>query len=585
MKYALNAKEENIKRSMFSDIKRLLPLLKPEKKALSIALVALIISSLTNLAGPLLLGIAIDQYITTKQFEGTLLIAGLMLGVYGIALISMYVQTSVMGGVGQRTLFKLRNDIFLTLQRLPIAFFNQNKAGDLISRINNDTEKLNDFFSRSLIQFMGNIFMMIGAGVMIIVLHIELGLAALLPAVLLIGVIQLVSPWIKRKNAAGLRATGQLSGEVQESLGNFKVILAFHRRDYFRKRFDEANEHNYQASVWAGIANQIFTPIFTLAYNIAQVVVLGYGIYLISTGAFTVGLLISFFTYINRFYEPLRFMAALWASFQVALAGWDRVSDILELESDLTVVPDTTQENTQNVLTFKNVGFAYEDGVHVIRDVDFTLERGKTYALVGPTGGGKTTTASLMARLYDPTEGRILLAGKDIRSYSPEERTRKIGFIVQDPFLFSGTVRDNLLYGNDTLMHMTSEELSQRLTKAHLDKLINKFPEGLETQVSASLDAMSLGQKQLIAFMRAVLREPDLLILDEATANIDTVTEQLLEEILLNLPAKTTKVVIAHRLNTIENADEIFFVNGGSLTRAHSMEEAVNMLLHNKRAS
>jgi ATP-binding cassette subfamily B protein len=205
--------------------------------------------------------------------------------------------------------------------------------------------------------------------------------------------------------------------------------------------------------------------------------------------------------------------------------------------------------------------------------------------MVGPTGGGKTTTASLMARLYDPTSGRVLLDGRDIRSCPPEERTRKIGFILQEPFLFTGTIRDNVLYGNDRYHRYSDEQILELLTERNLDGLLTRFEQGLETKVAAVGDAISLGQKQLIAFMRAVLRDPELLILDEATANIDTVTEQLLEHILDKLPKSTTTVIIAHRLNTIANADEIFFVNARDITPAGSMEHALDMLLHGKRAS
>jgi len=217
--------------------------------------------------------------------------------------------------------------------------------------------------------------------------------------------------------------------------------------------------------------------------------------------------------------------------------------------------------------------------------VSLHLERGKTYALVGPTGGGKTTTASLMARLYDPTDGVVRFAGRDIRTIPPEERAMRIGFILQEPFLFTGTVRDNIVYGNIALKDATDAELSKLLDQNGLSTLLTRFESGLETKVTSAGDSISLGQKQLIAFIRAVLRNPELLILDEATANIDTVTEQLLEEILLKLPASTTKVIIAHRLNTIDNADEIFFINGAKVTEAGSMERAVDLLLHGEMAS
>ena len=210
---------------------------------------------------------------------------------------------------------------------------------------------------------------------------------------------------------------------------------------------------------------------------------------------------------------------------------------------------------------------------------------GKTYALVGPTGGGKTTTASLIARLYDPTEGKVLLNGTDIRNYKSAERTKEIGFILQEPFLFTGTLRENILYGNDEYQSYTNQNLSKVIQEAGLTELLMRFEKGLDTELKATVDSVSLGQKQLIAFIRAVLRKPRILILDEATANIDTVTEKLLEEILAKLPKETTRIIIAHRLNTIENADEIFFVNAGKVTAAGTLDNALDMLLEGKRIS
>lgn len=213
------------------------------------------------------------------------------------------------------------------------------------------------------------------------------------------------------------------------------------------------------------------------------------------------------------------------------------------------------------------------------------MEAGKTYALVGPTGGGKTTTASIMARLYDPLEGMVLLKGRDIRSYTPEERAEKIGFILQEPFLFTGTVRDNILYSNSRYHQYSNSKFLEVLQEARLEGLLTTFDQGLDTEILSGGESLSIGQKQLIAFMRAVLRQPELLILDEATANIDTVTEQLLGQILNNLPKETTLVIIAHRLNTIENADEIYFINSGEVTRAGSFKEAVDKLMSGKRLS
>jgi ATP-binding cassette subfamily B protein len=381
-----------------------------------------------------------------------------------------------------------------------------------------------------------------------------------------------------------LQTLGGMSSEVQESLNNFKVIVAFNRSDYFRLKFNSANDKNFQASMSSGFANGLLMPLYGFAAHLAQLLVVAYGIYLIGTGAVTLGLLIGFLLYVNSFYGPMRQLATVWSSFQLALASMDRISEVLALASDMPVIA-ASEAQSESVLTFRQVHFHYPGGSDVLRDISFELEPGKAYALVGPTGGGKTTTALLMARLYDPTGGSVLLNGRDIRSYTPEERARKIGFIPQEPFLFSGTVRDNVLYGNEKYKDYSSEKLSEVLEEANLSRLLARFSEGLDTPVSTSGNSISLGQKQLIAFMRATLREPELLILDEATANIDTVTEELLQEILNKLPATTTKVIIAHRLNTIDNVDQIFFVNSGEITLAGSMEHAVDMLLHEKRAS
>lgn len=574
------------KSSAWSALKKLLRLIQGERKNLVVAFAAILINSGLNLLGPLLIGYTIDHYVQTKQMHGVLVNSGILLGIYLLALGANYLQTQLMGSIGQRVLYTLRNAIFEKLQSLPVAFFNQNKAGDLISRINNDTNKLNQFFSQSLMRFVGSIATMIGAGIFLLSIQVQLGAAALVPALLIVLFTRLVSPWVKRKNAVNLKTVGGMSAEVQESLANFKTIIAFNRRDYFRERFDRTNQDNYKTAVGAGLANNLLMPVYSLFTSVAQLIVLVYGIYLIAAGNFTVGLLISFLAYANNFYSPLRQLAALWANFQVALAGWDRISYILSLESDLkTEAGVAARSGTSSVLEFRKVQFRYPQGKKILHQVSFTLERGKTYAFIGPTGGGKTTSASLIARLYDPEEGTVFLDGKDIRAYSPAERSRKIGFILQDPFLFTGTVRDNILYANERYQNRSDEQITDILERANLGVLLQRFEEGLQTRVDSGGDSLSLGQKQLIAFIRAVLRNPEILILDEATANIDTVTEKLLEDILKNLPGSTTRVIIAHRLNTIENADEIFFVNAGEVTPAGSLDNAMNLLLQGKRTS
>ncbi len=537
-------------------------LLAPERRTLIWASCAILLTSALNLGAPAVIAHAIDGPLTRGDFQGVLQHGWLLLAMYLFALGTQYFQTLQMGTVGQRVLYRLRGQVFDKLSELPVAFFDRHQTGDLISRINNDTDKVNQFFSQSLMQFVGSFATMLGAGVFLLGLNPRLGTAALLPAVVMLVLTRLLSPWIKRRNAESLKTTGDLSAEVNESLANFKVLVAFERRDFFRRSFAEVNDKNTREAMKAGVANGVLAPVFTLCAQIGQLVVLGLGLSMVAQGQFSLGLLIGYFVYVNRFYDPMRQLAALWASFQAAGAAYERIAEVLAETNSLPIKEQTQASETpaKGRLEFREVQFGYREGQRVLQDVDFCLEVGKTYAFVGPTGGGKTTTASLMARLYDPTGGTILLDGRDLRTYSGEERSQKIGFILQEPYLFGETVGDNV----ESLLEL------ERL-----------FPEGLKTPI----EGLSLGQRQVVAFLRAVLREPELLILDEATANIDTVTEGALSEILQRLPESTTQVVIAHRLNTIENADAIFFVNGGRVQLAGSMEQAVCLLRHESRTS
>ncbi|ODT58484.1 multidrug ABC transporter, partial [bacterium SCN 62-11] len=510
-----------------------------------------------------------------RDWKGLLQGCLLLLVLYGFAGVAVYFQSVWTGTAGQQLLFRLRNLLFEKLQQLPLSFFQVNQSGDLISRLNNDTDKINQFFSQALMQFVGGLITMVGAAGFLLALDLRLGLVALAPALVLLVLTRLLAPLTRARNAENLKSLGNLSAESSDSLENFKVVVAFDRRDYFRDRFDKANQTNYRTALRASLVNQLFIPTYALSSNLAQLIVLLYGLQQVSRGELTVGMLIGYLVYVTRFYDPVRGMASLWTTFQTAMAGWDRIHAILSLESNLPVVPcESVPEGDCLRLEFRGVNFGYIPEREILKEVQLRLEPGKSYALVGPTGGGKTTTASLMARLYDPTQGQVLLDGRDLRSFPAEERSQKIGFILQDPFLQAGTLRQNFQYANGRY----ADEL---IAEMHMESLLSGFPEGLETQVAG----LSLGQKQIVAFMRAVLRKPDLLILDEATANIDTVTESALSSILEQLPAATTRVTIADRLNTIASADQIYFINQGRVQLAGSMAEAVQLLREGGRSS
>ena len=591
MDYALKPSGADSKAETLASAGRALaPLLADEKQNLAVAIACVLISTASNLLTPVLVAKVIDTAIRHGDYGLLLRYAGVLAAIYLVALGTSYLQTLRMGTVGRNVLFRMRNRLFSQLSRLPIAFFAQNRAGDLISRVNNDTDRINQFFSQALMQMFGNSFLVAGAGILLLSLNWKMGLVALLPALAIVLITQAISPWVKRSNRRGLESLGALSGDISESLANFQVIVAFNRTDYFREKLDAANQRNYRAAVTAGVSSGLFAPLYTLAGSAGQILVLALGVWLIARHELTVGLLIGYLLYVTSFYNPLRQLATVWSSLQLAMAALDRVSDVLNLESDLVQIPQTSAFKPGALLRFENVGFSYPGGKRVLDDVSLTLERGRTYALVGPTGGGKTTTAMLMARLYDPSEGTVYLDGRDIRGFDPAERAVRIGFILQDPFLLGGTVGDNIAYGHSEFGALTDkalleEALTARMAELGLSDFMARFSEGLATPIKGGGAGLSLGQKQLVAFLRAVLRQPEILILDEATANIDTVTEQMLEEVLAKLPAATTRVIIAHRLNTIQNADEIYFVGGGALTAAGSMDHAMEMLLGHESVS
>ncbi len=587
MDYNLNNKEE--KTGLLKTIKSFNLFISGEIKAMGLALTMVIVTSLTSILGPKLQGDALDDLLSNRDLNTLLAFVGLMALVYIIGALASFLQIYITGKLGQRVLFKLRNVIFNKLQMLPLAFFNANRGGDLISRINNDTDKVNSFLSEYLIRLLGSIFVLVGIAISMFVLNIQLAAVTLSVTVILFVITQVISPILKRLNRVSLDATGNLSAQIQEGLSAFKVIIAFNRRDYFADKFQEFNEKNYLASIKADIASQFLKPIYDLASSAAQVIVVVYGLSLVTRGEITFGLLFTFFTYTQRFYDPLRMMAQIWSNVQLALAAWSRINQVLKLESNLRVVESSSNTDTGsqsiNAIEFEDVNFGYQNEDPILKNVNLELEKGKTYALVGPTGGGKSTTASLMVRLYDPTSGVINFWGKDIKSYSFKELSNRIGFILQDPLLFTGTVGENIRYGNNELASLSDQELLDRLKEAGLSDFIEKFDNGLETAINNNAENISLGQKQIISFIRIILRNPDLLILDEATANIDTVTEELLQNIINKLPKKTTKVIIAHRLNTIKKADQIFFVNNGSIEKAKDFKNVESLILKQKRSS
>ncbi len=572
-------------------LRTLYQFLKGSRLAMFMAFVYLLINSATTIIAPFIIGDVTNKYLITADKDNLLKSVILLGAIYIVGAIFRFYQALVMGRVGQDILLRLRAAVFRKVQSLPLMFFNQNKSGDLISRINNDTEKMNQAFSETLLRFTGNIVIIFGIGGVMIALNPTLGAIAWAALGIMLLVTQVALSWMKAKNARNLQKLGEMSGEIQESLTNFKVTVVFNRRDYFRNAFAKVNEENRQAATGAGIANGVLAPIYNYSGTIASALILVVGIQLLIFDKVAtqqmpeIGTLLTFILYSNSFFGPLRELGELFSQFQTAIASWTRIYRLLRLESNLKVIESEEVQFEDKLMAFHNVSFGYDVESMVLSKINMELDKGKTYALVGPTGGGKSTTASLMARLYDVSEGQIFYKGKDIRTYEFNELAKEIGFILQEPFLFTGTLADNIKYGNDEIADYSEAELEQKLVELGLEELIKRFNDRLQTEIKPGAENISLGQRQLIAFVRILLRQPRLLILDEATANIDTVTEKLLEDILNKLPKETTKVIIAHRLNTIENADQIFFISGGAIEKPLDFKSALGLIETSKGKS
>lgn len=583
--YQLNSKNKD--KNSTSSFKDFWLYIADDRLKLIIAFICILINSAANTFSPFLISKAIDSYISIGDLSGLVSIIYILIGTFLLTLIVGYSQGKLIGGISQRTLYRLREALFVKLQSLPLAFFNQNKSGDLMSRINNDTDKINQFMSQSLGQFIGVLFSTLGIMFFTITLNWRLALIMMSVTIFLYIITRILSPRIKRQNTKNLENVGDFSASLQENLTNFRVVVAYGKRDYLQNHLEKVNNDNFKSALTAGVWNRIFEPMYDFGGSLALIIVLSFGFYFISKDYTTVGVLIAFVAYTQRFYDPMRTLATMFGSIQLAAAAWTRLQEVFSLKNNLKTNSIGGNKNGKAGLRLelKDVSFSY-DGVNmVIENANLSFLPGKTYALVGPTGGGKSTLASLMSHLYDPTHGYVFLNGKDMTTYSEEITAKEISVILQDPILFTGTLAENIVYGNTDFNSLSVDNLNRSLEIKGFKDILKRFENGLETDIHQNGSGLSIGQKQLISFMRAILREPKLLILDEATANIDTVTEAELNKTLEALPADTTKIIIAHRLNTIKDADMIMFVNGHHVTSAESYEHAISLIKNAKRSS
>jgi ATP-binding cassette, subfamily B, multidrug efflux pump len=543
--------------------RRLLGELRPYGRQLILALVLVVLGTLSQAGGPWLIGRAIDQDILGGDPSGLASSMLLLLGVYVVGALASRGQIRQVGSVGQSVLASLRERIFERLLRLPLGYFDRRPVGDLMSRVTNDVDTLNQLLSQGLTQLLGSFFSLIGIVVAMLILDWRLALVCFT----IIPVMLLTNVYFARRARRAFRTTRETVGSVtaglQEEIVGVREAQAFNRTETNIERFRERNAANRAANVEAVAITSAFAPAIDVLSTLSTAVVIGYGGYLVVTDTLTVGLLTAFLIYVQQFFRPIQLASQVYTQAQAALAGAERIYNVLDEPPEPTDPPSIPQlDSVEGRIEFEDVTFAYEPGRPVLEEVSFRIEPGQTVALVGPTGAGKTTIANLIPRFYDVSAGAVRVDDRDVREVGRRSLRRQIATVLQEPFLFSGTIAENIRYGR---IEATREEVEAAARAVSAHGFIAALPDGYGTKLGAGGGTLSQGQRQLLSFARAVLADPRILILDEATSNVDTRTEALIQEALGILLKGRTSVAIAHRLSTIRNADLILVVEAGHI--------------------
>lgn len=550
---------------------RLLRYLSPYRLALAFVLMLVLVSTFLGLVGPYLMGRAIDRFIGSRDAVGLVRMALWMLGVFLLGNLADALSGWKMAGVSQRALQRLRRELFVHLQGLPLRFFDSRPAGELMSRLTNDIEAINQAVSQNAIGLLGSTLSLLGIVVAMFVLNFWLALASVVVVPLMLW----FTEWIARSTRKGFRELqkhlGELNAILEESISGLRVLKAFRRSEAAIQAFEGENEEVYRAGVYANSFALLLMPLTNQLGNLFVIAIAGLGGWLALRGLATVGTIIAFISYARAFISPLRQISNIYNAIQAALAGAERVFEVLDTPPEPPDPPDALPlDSLRGEVRFEGVTFGYLPDRPVIRNVSLEARPGQTVALVGPTGAGKTTIVNLLMRFYEPDAGCIQIDGRDIRRIRRDDLRRQLGMVLQDTFLFSGTVMDNIRYGRP---EASDEEVVRAAELAGADPFIRQLPQGYQTPLSERASNLSQGQRQLLAIARAILTDPAILILDEATSNVDTRTEVRIQRGLLRLMQGRTAFVIAHRLSTIRDADQVLVIRDGEIVERGTYRE------------
>jgi ATP-binding cassette, subfamily B, multidrug efflux pump len=540
---------------------RLAMYLSPYKATLTVVLTLVLAYILLGLLEPYLLGRAIDQYISTRQIDGLPQLALILLAAYLLDNGFQAASSWLMARISQDALRRLRHDLFEHLQKLSIQFFDQHTAGELMSRLTNDIEAINQAVSQNVVSLVASVLSLIGIVIAMFILNPWLALAALLVVPIMFWFTQFVSRYTRKGFRNLQQELGEINGVMEESISGQRVVKAFRRSETAIERFRLSNERVYAAGVYANTYALMLMPLTWVLGNFFVIVLVGFGGYLALQGLVTVGMIATFIAYAQNFIQPLRQLANMYNSIQAALAGAERVFEIIDTPAEVdnaadSPLPDPVKGNVR----FADVSFGYLPNRPVIKHMTLEAKAGQTIALVGPTGAGKTTIINLLTRFYEINGGQITIDGLDIRDVSKSDLRQKLGIVLQDTFLFADTVMENIRYGR---LDATDEECMEAAKLADADHFIHQLPQGYQTKLSERAGNLSQGQRQLLSIARAILADPSILILDEATSSVDTRTEARIQKSLLRLMEGRTSFVIAHRLSTIRDADQVLVINDG----------------------
>ena len=543
--------------------RRLVAELIPFRSLIFAALGLIVLSAAAQAAGPLLIGRSIDRAIGPGDRRMLFIYMLALAGVYIVGALASRGQTLQVGQIGQRVLAGMRERIFDRLQRLPLTYFDRRPVGDLISRVTNDVDTLNQFLSQGLTQLLGQLFSLVGIVATMLILDWPLALVSFT----IIPVMLLTTNLFARRARTAFRRTretvGDVTAELQEEIVGVRQAQAFNRTEFNITRFRQRNEANRSANVQATGITSAFAPAIDVLSTLSTALVIGFGGYLVFQNRLTVGTLAAFLIYVQQFFRPIQLISQVYTQAQSSLAGAERIYTILDESPEIADAPNAkVLGQIAGGITFEDVTFGYDSDRPVLRDVSFNVEPGQTLALVGRTGAGKTTIASLIPRFYDVTGGAVLIDGEDVRDATRASLRGQIAVVLQEPFLFSGTIAENIGYGKLGAPR-EAIEAAARATDAH--DFITALPLGYDTPLGEGGGNISQGQRQLLSFARALLADPRILILDEATANIDTRTEATIQRALATVLAGRTSVIIAHRLSTIRSADLILVIEDGQI--------------------